>query len=534
MGSLETARRGAGIARGLRWLAKDPVTISEARRVIADEVARRDERFLDHLDALVWPFPESPIARLAGHAGVEAGDVRALVDTHGLIGALEALRDTGVYVAYEEYHGRAEAVRGSARFSFTPSDFFNPVVRGDYLAATGGSSSGTGTPVELSFAWQRRQGRQRPIQHEMAGVRGMPAAVWLPVFPSAAGFGAVMKNMAGGSTPERWFSQIPTDLEGISGNKRMVNRFLPALAAMTRTGLPAPEHVPTTDPEPVVTWLVDAVARAGGAIITGYASSLTAAARHAVDHGIDLHGVVANPASEPVTPGKLAVIAASGMRAYPMYAFTPEGTVAIRCERCADEEYHVWDQDLAVITRPRPRGDGSVVDAFCWTSLAAEAPRVLVNVENDDYGVVHHGIGCDCALGELGLTTRVRDIRGISKVVTAGISLDGELFDQLVDIDLPARLGGGPGDFQFAEIDDEGSSVLTLRIHPRLGEIDHAAAHRVIADALGRSDNGLLAEAVWSLDDGLDVQRCAPAETSAGKTLSFARAAIRITDAKSG
>ncbi len=534
MGRLETARRGAGIARGLRWLAREPVTLDEARRVIADEVARRDERFLEHLDALVWPFPTSPLARLADHAGVEAGDVRALVHDHGLIATLEVLRDAGVYVAYEEYQGRTDAVRGSARFSFTPGDFFNPVVRGDYLAATGGSSSGKGTPVELSFAWQRRQGRQRPVQHEMAGVRGMPAAVWLPVFPSAAGFGAVMKNMAGGSTPERWFSQIPTDLEGISDNKRMVNRFLPALSAMTRTGLPAPEHVPTTDPGPVVSWLVDAVARAGGAIITGYASSLTAAARYAVDNGIDLHGVVANPASEPVTPGKLSMIGASGMRAYPMYAFTPEGTVAIRCERCADEEYHVWGQDLAVITRRRARGDGTDVDAFCWTSLAAEAPRVLVNVENDDYGAVHHGVTCDCALGDLGLTTRVRDIRGISKVVTAGISLDGELFDQLVDVDLPARLGGGPGDFQFAEVDDDGTSVLTLRIHPRLGEIDPAVVHRVVAGALGSSDNGLLAEAVWSLDEGVGVQRCAPAETSAGKTLSFVRATSNITEATRG
>jgi hypothetical protein len=532
MGTLETARRGAGIARGLRRLAKNPVSIDEARRVVSDEVARRDARFLDHLDSLVWPHPRGPIARLAANAGLEAGDVRGLVGELGVTGALEALRDAGVYVSYEEYQGRVDAVRGSASFSFAPTDFFNPVTRGDYLAATGGSSSGKGTPVELSFAWQRRQGRQRPIQHEMAGVRGKPSAVWLPVFPSAAGFGAVMKNMAGGSTPERWFSQIPTDLAGISGDKRTANRFLPALAAMTRTGLPAPEHVPTTDPRPVVSWLTDAVARAGGAIITGYASSLTAAARWAVDHDIDLSGVVANPASEPVTPGKLAVITEAGMRAFPMYAFTPEGTVAIRCGNCAAEEYHVWDQDLAVITRRRARGDGTDIDAFCWTSLAAEAPRVMVNVENDDYGVVRHGVACDCALGELGLTTRVSGIRGISKVVTAGISLDGELFDRLAEIDLPARLGGGPGDYQFAEVDDRGGAVLVVRVHPRLEAFDEAAAHAVIAESLGRSDNGLLAESVWSLHEGLRVERRVPVETAAGKTLSFDRSGTIITGAK--
>lgn len=529
MGTLDVARRGAGVARGLRWLAKNQISLDEARRVVAEEIARRPERFLEQLDALVWAHRSGPIARLAADAGLEAGDVRSMVVEHGLEGALEQMRDAGVYVSYEEYHGRVEAVRGSTRFSFTPADFFNPETRADYMATTGGSSTGKGTPVELSFAWQHRQGRQRPIHHEMAGVRGKPGAVWLPVFPSAAGFGAVMKNMAGGSTPERWFSQIPTDLAGITAHKQAANRFLPALAALTRTGLPSPEHVPSDSPEPVVRWLTDAVAREGGAIITGYASSLTAAARWAVDHGIDLSGVVANPASEPVTAGKLAVMAESGMRTYAMYAFTPEGTVGIACENCSEEEYHVWDQDLAVITRRRPRGDGTDVDAFCWTSLALEAPRVLVNVENDDHGVVRHGVPCDCALAELGLSTRVSEIRGISKVVTAGISLDGELFDQLAEVDLPHHLGGGPGDYQFAEIDDGAGTVLVLRVHPRLDDFDQTDARAVLAGALARSDNGLLAESVWSTN-GLRIERAAPAVTVAGKTLSFDRSNNAISN----
>jgi hypothetical protein len=503
-------------------LAKNRVGLDEARRIVADEAAHRPGRFLAQLDALVWTHPGGPIARLAAAAGIEPGDVRALVADHGLEGALEQLRDAGVYVSYEEYHGRVDAVRGSSSFSFTPADFFNPETRADYIATTGGSSTGKGTPIELSFAWQHRQGRQRPIQHEMAGVRGKPGAVWLPVFPSAAGFGAVMKNMAGGCTPERWFSQVPTDLDGITAHKQAANKFLPALAALTRTGLPSPEHVPSNSPEPVVRWLADALDREGGAILTGYASSLSAAARWAIDHGVDLTGVVANPASEPVTAGKLSLMAKSGMRTYSMYAFTPEGTVGIGCDSCSDEEYHVWDQDLAVITRRRPRGDGTDVDAFCWTSLAMEAPRVLLNVENDDYGVVDHGVACDCDLAELGLTTRVSEIRGISKVVTAGISLDGELFDRLAEMDLPSRLGGDPGDYQFAEVDDGGGTILVLRAHPRIDDLDEAAARTILAGALATSDNGRLAESVWTTS-GFRIERAAPAVTVAGKTLSFDR-----------
>lgn len=522
MNSIVMARRAVGVARGIRRLVRDPVSLAEARAVVADEVLRRDERFLESLDALVWPFRRSPINRLLVAAGLEAGDVRQLVHQRGLVGALEHLRDLGVHVTYEEAQGRHPVVRGSTRFHVEPASFFNPIVPADYMATTGGSRS-KGTPVELSFRWQRRQGVQRALQHDLLGTRGVPTAVWLPVFPSAAGYGAVMKQAAGGNTPERWFSQVPVDLAGISAHKQLANRAIPALNAMARTGLPSPEHAPTADPEPVVRWMVDAVARTGRAAIAGYATSITSAARWATDHGISLDGVVAFPASEPVTSGKLAAIRASGMQALPAYAFVPEGTVAIGCPSTADEEYHLWDQDLAVITRRRDRGDGTQVDAFCWTSLAVEAPRVLVNVENDDFGRLHHDVSCDCPLGALGLRTHLADIRGMSKVVTGGISIDGATFDHLCEDVLPARLGGGPGDYQFVEDDTGGATVIELRIRPDVGAVDEDLALRLVRDAIEQDEFGVLASSVWGDDGHVRIARRDPHVTRAGKTLAYER-----------
>ncbi|HEX4776709.1 MAG TPA: hypothetical protein VFW74_08050 [Acidimicrobiia bacterium] len=521
MQAVRTMWRGVGVARGIRGLARRPVTLEEARRVVTREMATRAARLTASLDRLVWPHAASPARRLLAHAGLDAGAVRELVERDGVTGALETLRDAGVYVSYEEYQGRVEARRGSTTFAFSPADFFNPVTSADYLATTGGSR-GTGTPVELSFAWQRRQGVQRAIQFDLAGVAGAPGAIWLPVFPSAAGFGAVMKNTAGGNKPERWFSQVPTSLPGIASHKQMANRLLPALQALSRAGLPSPEHVPSDDPAPVVAWLQDALRRAGRAFLTGYASSITAAARYATEHGIDLTGAVAFPASEPVTAGKLASMRAAGMRPFPMYAFVPEGTVAISCDECEDEEYHLWEHELALATRTRPRGDGTDVPALCWTSLAIEAPRVLLNVENDDYGTLRHDVACGCPLGRLGLTDRLRDIRGISKVVAAGISLDGELFDHLAEVVLPARVGGGPGDYQFVEEESADGTVVALRVDPAVAAVDVDAARTAIREALATSDNGVLADGVWARD-GLRVERAAPVVTKAGKRLSFER-----------
>jgi hypothetical protein len=515
------ARRAVGMARGLRRLVRDPVSLAEAQHVVVDEIARRDERFVAALDRMVWPFPASPSRQLLECAGIERGDVVALVDELGLIGALERLRDAGVYVSYEEYQGRVEARRGSATFSFSPPDFFNPVTRADYMATTGGSRS-NGTPVELSFAWQRRQGVQRAIQFQQAGVAGAPTAPWLPVFPSAAGFGAVMKQTAGGNRPERWFSQIPVDLDGISSHKQLANRFLPALSALARAGLPSPEYVPTSNPEPVVAWMVESVRRHGSAAITGYASSITAAARWAMEHGVELHGVVAFPSSEPVTAGKLAAMRASGMRPHPTYAFSPEGTIALGCDECDDEEYHLWDHELAFVTRRRVRSDGAEVDAFLLTSLADEAPRVLLNVENDDYGVLRRDVDCSCGLAALGLRTRIADIRGISKVVAAGVTVDGEIFDRIVEIDLPQRVGGGAGDFQFVEREAPAGTTMSLRVHPDI-DLNEEHLRDAIDSVLRASDNGVLAAAVWDRNGGVRIERSAPLVTKAGKTLSFER-----------
>jgi hypothetical protein len=445
-----------------------------------------------------------------------------LVDDLGLVGALSHLRDVGVYVAYEELQGHRPIVRGSTTFDASPADFFNPVVPADYMATTGGSRSG-GTPVELSFRWQRRQGAQRALQHDLAGTSGAPTAVWLPVFPSAAGYGAVMKQAAGGNAPERWFSQVPVDLEGIAAHKQLANKAIPALNALARTGLPSPEHVPTADPEPVVRWLVEALERTGRAALAGYATSVTAAARWAVEHGIRLDGAVAFPASEPVTAGKLATIRASGMRALSAYAFVPEGTMAISCPELGDEEYHVWDQDQAVVTRRRDRGDGTQVDALCWTSLAIEAPRVLVNVENDDFGRLDHDVACGCALGSIGLRTRLADIRGMSKVVAAGISIDGATFDRLCEELLPARLGGGPGDYQFVEDDAHGATTIQLRIHPRVGDVDEPAALAVVRGAVEADELGVLASSVWGEHGHVRVVRTEPVVTRAGKQLAYER-----------
>jgi hypothetical protein len=88
---------------------------------------------------------------------------------------------------------------------------------------------------------------------------------------------------------------------------------------------------------------------------------------------------------------------------------------------------------------------------------------------------------------------------------------------------MPARLGGGTGDYQFVEHESPSGTVVSLRVHPRVGDVDEVAANQALHDALAGSDNGALAAAVWAAHGGLQVERAAPLVTAAGKVLSFDR-----------
>jgi hypothetical protein len=65
-----------------------PVTAAEARAAVAARLGRREADFLEHAHRAVYERPDSPYRALLRHAGVERGDLEALVRRDGLEGAL--------------------------------------------------------------------------------------------------------------------------------------------------------------------------------------------------------------------------------------------------------------------------------------------------------------------------------------------------------------------------------------------------------------------------------------------------------------
>jgi hypothetical protein len=515
--------------RGLRGLLRNPPTLDEARARVADALARREEVFLSSLDRLVWSQPGSPYLPLFDYAGIERGDVSALVSQLGLVEALVRLRAAGLYLTHEEWLGRESARRGSAVFDFVPGDFRNPSVSADLFVGTGGSRT-EGVPVAWSFRHLRRGVDRYLLRASTWNVLDAPAAVWLPVLPSGVGMATVLLLAGAGVIPERWFTPIAGNLEGMFTRRRAANVLLPALSRALGTRLPKPEVVPAGEAEPVLDWARDALRRHGTARLGAYTSSAVRLAQLASESGARLDGLVVAALGEPLGVGRAAAIRASGAEPAGGYGFMQKGTVAHACPWCGDEELHLLEDTVEVITHHRLRPDGVEVEAFLWTSLDDYTPSVLVNVENDDFGEVRRDAEpCRCELGALGVRTRLSGVRGVSKVCAQGMTLSGEVIERLVSAVLPVRYGGTSRDFQFVEEGFADQARLVLRIDPHVGDVDPAAIRETVRAELRRSPAGLLADELWASARALEIVRVAPHITRSGKVLPFETLAVGST-----
>lgn len=512
-------RQGTSFVTGLRRLLRETVGADAASSELADRSSRRLERFLVTASRTIGD-PSTPYGELARHAGVSLGDVREIAGRDGLERALVALRDAGVFVSYEEFRGLAPARRGSATFEWRPEDFRNRDVRADYMGGTSGSRSGS-VPVARSFDHLRNVAPADLVYRELWGVADAPGAVWLPVLPSSAGLNNVLVQAVTGNVPERWFSHVPPGVQDISPDKRVANRVLPGLGRLFGVRLPRPEHADAEDPSPVLEWATEALAREGRALLVSYPSSAVALAAAAGRAGASLDGLVVRLGGEPATAAKVASMEAVGMRPANCYAFAQLGRVAAACPWCDVEELHVLEHDVAVVGRRRAGPDGAQIDAFCWTSLAPTAPALLLNVENDDYGVIRRDVDpCRCAFGHLS-RHRIAEVRGVSKVVAGGVTLGGDVLQVLVESMLPDRFGGSPVDYQFTEREVGGVTSLSLRMAPRIGPVDEEAVAELVIRHLRSSDLGVLADEVWRGAGAPMVTREAPRPSKAGKIFAF-------------
>src|SRR5207248_5736504 len=137
---------------------------------------------------------------------------------------------------------------------------------------------------------------------------------------------------------------------------------------------------------------------------------------------------------------------------------------------------HFFKDGLALIQHSRPvPGAELTVDAFHFTTLLSTSPKLLLNVESDDYGLMETR-SCGCPLESYGYTEHLRQIRSFRKLTGEGVTLVGSEMVHILEEVLPSRFGGSPLDYQLVEEEDEqGFTRLGLVVSPRIEIADEAA-----------------------------------------------------------
>jgi hypothetical protein len=511
------ARYAVDLPRFLRT----PVDGAEARQRISRALADRERSFLELLERAVYPQPDSPYRQLLLHAGVELGDVRNLVAQNGVEPALARLYDAGVRVTLDEFKGKQPIVRPGLELPLRPTAFDNALATVHLDRLTGGSR-GARRYVPVDLRMLAHEAAHHRLFLDALGLAGRPMAIWGDQPSSTAR--VALRHLKAGETVDRWLSKKPLPT---GRNKLMTDRVLHYSVAVSRVVGPGtlafPEYSPNSLVGKVAGWVATQVENGTPALVDTSASTGVRICLAAHDAGLDIAGTWFRFAGEAYTPGKAAVMSGAGASAMCHYSVSEVGRVGFACTApAALDDVHLLTEKLAMVQRPRAVPGGAVVPAFYLTTLMTTCPKVMLNVEVDDYGVVETR-ECGCPLAELGLVTHLRDIRSFEKLAGEGIHFVGDDLFVLVDETLPARFGGAPTDYQLVEERVDGLLRLGIVASPRVGALDEQAVIEVVTTALAATNR----ETVETLRarGALRVVRGEPHETAGAKLLPLHLAA---------
>ena len=510
----EDAMMGLRLTRDLPGFLRATFTVEDARHRVVSQLRDREQRFLAAADRVIWPFPNSPYRRLLEHAGCEPGDLRTLVAHEGLEGALRTLAARGVYVSFDEFKGRREAIRGSTRFDFSDRDFDHPDQPTHLLFLTGGSR-GRPTRVRRNLPTLLDLAASYALTLDAHGIQH-PRHVywrgWSLAWPLA--------QIKLGQPIDVWFYP----LEDRPLFVRTGIRYLRELVKLGGRRLPRAQFCDLQQPETVARWLIEHASPEHTLILNTMTSAAVRVAAAVANLGYALPNVVFHCRSEPLSAARLRQIQKIGARTLTDYASMELTSLGYSCPQgTASDDMHVFTDRHAVIERARPLFDGGPdIDALAFTTLTDRPQKIALNVELGEMGRLEER-DCGCALHALGLRTHLSEVRSFEKLSTEGTTFARSSVVRIVEEVLPARFGGTAVDYQIVEEEAaDGTMALVLRIHPGVGPLDEAAVRGTFLEALGR--DSLIDEYQARLIEraaSVTVRRQPPLITGIGKVLPF-------------
>ena len=506
-------------AWGLRGYLSHKMSLTEVEAITRQRMAEREANFLRLVERGIFGYSKSPYRPLLESAGCELGDIRNMVQTRGLETTLHELRDSGVYITFEEYKGRKPLVRHGKVFSIQPRQFDNPFMSRHYHTITGGST-GAGSRVELDLDHLAADATHLGLVYHIHGALNTPMAVWFGSLPDCTGLASILMRSRVGSIPLKWFSPVSDQELKPALKYRLANQGTIIAGRLFGTPIPWPEPIGPDQAAVIARWLSKTVAEHGAGLLVTHVSLAMRVCIAAMDEGLDLSNVTMMGGGEPPSPAKFRVIQSSGARWVPLYFFTETGAVGLGCANPVDEnDLHFLRDALALIQCPRQvPGSDITVEAFNFTTLLPTAPKLLLNVESDDYGIIEKR-SCGCPFESYGFSEHIRAVRSFRKLTGEGVTLVGSEMLHILEEVLPSRFGGSPLDYQLLEEEDQqGFTRLSLLVSPKIQIDDETQVLETVLEALKRSSVAAhLAGELWKKAETIRIRRHEPILTAGGK-----------------
>jgi len=508
-------------ATRLPQFLRAPITLDYARATVQQRLRSRESSFLSSMRRGVFSRPESPYFKLLTMAGCEYGDLEGVVNHEGLEAALVGLAGSGVWLSFNEFKGNTPIVRGSWRLETNAGNFDNPFLNGQLEARSGGGSHpGTRTAYDLQHIAMGRS-LYKALTFDAYGAGQYPVIMWSPIAP---GYGPleVLAHVKAGKPPLRWFTPVSAKQGRATLRDRFINASIPLACRLIRISLPPVTHVAPDGVRQVSLAVEAARDTHRGCIVLTDPSSAVRVCADATSRGADMEGVLFVVGGEPITTYKRAIIRQAGAVCSPLFVFIEGGYVGIAClEDDSGDEVHLLSDSIALVQHERyVEHARETVDAFLFTTLLPTAPKLLLNVESGDFGVVRK-TDCDCYFGRMGFNTGISQIRSFDKLTSAGMNVTASYFLRLVESVLPSTFGGTLLDYQFVEEETgDGIPHITVLVAPEVGDIDERLLiEAVLCELRADGKRGGFPGEVWSQSDTLRVRRERPSITSRGKLL---------------
>ena len=500
------------LAWGLRDFLRGTITLEQSKQVISDRLRNRERNFLSLVQKGIYQNPKSPYLKLLRIAGCEFGDIESLVNQDGIEATLHKLLAEGVYLSWEEFKGKRGVVRGGNHLWFRERDFDNPFLPVYYQVQSSGTrSAGTRTTFDLSHHLETSYYRLPMLAVNNA--LDVPLGLWKPVLPAKSGISNVLRQWKVGKPVARWFSPVDERQAQTSLQHRLAMRYIIYASRLWGAKLAKPEYLALEEADKVAQWMAGTKKQFGGCSLISSVSPAVKVCQAAIEKGLDIQGTHFIVSGEPLTEAKRQQIEATGASVVPRYSISEIGRIGCGCpEGSATDDVHLLHDSVALIQRQRKLEHADMyVNAFLFTPLLPSAPKILLNVESDDYGVVETR-SCGCLFGQLGFGQHLYNIRSFAKLTGSGVTIAGSDFVRILEEVLPQKYGGGATDYQLLEEEDSrGQTHLSLIISPRVGVVDEGDVIATVLSELRRGAyGGKLAAGLWSQANALEVKRMYP------------------------